>query len=52
MEKMASVIIAYFLDNTIVGAFVTRYISFEGMMPIREGNSEKYSTQIRPISLF
>ena len=25
----------------IVGAFVTRYISFEGMMPIREGNSEK-----------
>lgn len=25
----------------IVGAFVTRYISFEGMMPIREGNTEK-----------
>ncbi|MDT0539512.1 cytochrome c biogenesis protein CcsA [Croceitalea sp. P059] len=25
----------------IVGAFVTRYISYEGMMPIREGNSEK-----------
>ncbi|WP_430907566.1 cytochrome c biogenesis protein CcsA [Maribacter sp. 2-571] len=25
----------------IVGAFVTRYISFEGMMPIREGASEK-----------
>lgn len=24
----------------IVGAFVTRYISFEGMMPIREGNTE------------
>ncbi|UII76057.1 cytochrome c biogenesis protein CcsA [Flagellimonas sp. HMM57] len=24
----------------IVGAFVTRYISYEGMMPIREGNSE------------
>jgi cytochrome c-type biogenesis protein CcsB len=24
----------------IVGAFVTRYISFEGMMPIREGSSE------------
>ena len=24
----------------IVGAFITRYISFEGMMPIREGNSE------------
>ena len=25
----------------IVGAFVTRYISFEGVMPIREGESEK-----------
>ena len=25
----------------ILGAFVTRYISFEGMMPIREGKSEK-----------
>tara|TARA_B100001750_G_scaffold248586_1_gene281871 strand:- start:89088 stop:92270 length:3183 start_codon:yes stop_codon:yes gene_type:complete len=25
----------------IVGAFVTRYISFEGMMPIREGQAEK-----------
>ena len=25
----------------IIGAFVTRYVSFEGMMPIREGNAEK-----------
>ena len=25
----------------ILGAFVTRYISFEGMMPIREGVSEQ-----------
>ncbi len=25
----------------IVGAFVTRYISYEGMMPIREGEAEK-----------
>lgn len=25
----------------IVGAFVTRYISYEGRMPIREGNAEK-----------
>ena len=24
----------------IVGAFITRYISYEGMMPIREGNTE------------
>ena len=25
----------------IIGAFVTRYISYEGMMPIREGETEK-----------
>ena len=25
----------------IIGAFVTRYISFEGMMPIREGKTER-----------
>ncbi len=25
----------------IIGAFVTRYISYEGRMPIREGNAEK-----------
>ena len=25
----------------IIGAFVTRYISFEGMMPIREGSTEQ-----------
>ena len=25
----------------IVGAFITRYISYEGMMPIREGSTEK-----------
>ena len=31
----------------IIGAFVTRYISFEGVMPIREGKAEKvfYSDQ-------
>ncbi len=25
----------------IIGAFITRYISYEGMMPIREGSTEK-----------
>jgi len=32
----------------ILGAFVTRYISFEGVMPIREGNTENvfYSDKI------
>jgi hypothetical protein len=28
------------LDFIISGAFVTRYISYEGMMPIREGAAE------------
>jgi hypothetical protein len=27
----------FILDLYISGAFVTRYISYEGMMPIREG---------------
>ena len=33
----------------IIGAFITRYISYEGMMPIREGATEKvfYSDKIQ-----
>jgi hypothetical protein len=30
----------FILDFIISGAFVTRYISYEGMMPIREGAAE------------
>ncbi|NJB70159.1 cytochrome c-type biogenesis protein CcsB [Saonia flava] len=39
-EKWAVLILHLSWILIILGAFVTRYISFEGMMPIREGNSE------------
>jgi hypothetical protein len=32
--------VAPFILDIISGAFVTRYISYEGMMPIREGAAE------------
>ncbi len=40
-EKWAVLMLHLSWILIILGAFVTRYISFEGMMPIREGNSEK-----------
>lgn len=39
-EKWATLIIHLSFILIIVGAFVTRYISYEGMMPIREGETE------------
>lgn len=39
-EKWAVLLLHLSWILIIVGAFVTRYISFEGMMPIREGNTE------------
>ncbi|MCK0189057.1 cytochrome c biogenesis protein CcsA [Arenibacter sp. F20364] len=39
-EKWAILILHLSWILIILGAFVTRYISFEGMMPIREGNTE------------
>jgi len=39
-EKWATLLLHLALLLIIVGAFVTRYISFEGMMPIREGATE------------
>jgi hypothetical protein len=36
----------------ISGAFVTRYISYEGMMPIREGAAENHSIQTKLSLLF
>jgi cytochrome c-type biogenesis protein CcsB len=39
-EKWAVLILHLSWILIILGAFVTRYISFEGMMPIREGNTE------------
>ena len=39
-EKWATLILHLSFIFIICGAFVTRYISYEGMMPIREGASE------------
>ena len=39
-EKWATLLLHLSFILIIVGAFVTRYISFEGMMPIREGATE------------
>ncbi|MCM4168297.1 Cytochrome c biogenesis protein CcsA [Arenibacter antarcticus] len=39
-EKWAVLMLHLSWILIIVGAFVTRYISFEGMMPIREGKTE------------
>ena len=39
-EKWATLTLHLSFILILLGAFVTRYISFEGMMPIREGESE------------
>lgn len=39
-EKWATLLLHLSFILIIAGAFVTRYISFEGMMPIREGATE------------
>lgn len=39
-EKWAVLLLHLSWIFIIIGAFVTRYISFEGMMPIREGDTE------------
>jgi len=36
----------------ILGAFITRYISFEGIMPIREGATESRFFQTNHLYLF
>ncbi|MFY7810737.1 MAG: cytochrome c biogenesis protein CcsA [Flavobacterium sp.] len=38
-EKWATLILHLSFLFILIGAFVTRYISYEGMMPIREGDS-------------
>lgn len=40
-EKWATLILHLSFIFILVGAFVTRYISYEGMMPIREGETAK-----------
>ncbi len=39
-EKWATLILHLSFIFILVGAFITRYISYEGMMPIREGAAE------------
>ncbi|HLA55127.1 MAG TPA: cytochrome c biogenesis protein CcsA [Flavobacterium sp.] len=39
-EKWATLILHLAFIFILLGAFITRYISYEGMMPIREGASE------------
>ncbi len=39
-EKWATLMLHLSFIFILVGAFITRYISFEGMMPIREGAAE------------
>ena len=39
-EKWATLMLHLSFVFIIAGAFITRYISYEGMMPIREGNTE------------
>lgn len=39
-EKWATLMLHLAFVFIIAGAFITRYISYEGMMPIREGNTE------------
>jgi cytochrome c-type biogenesis protein CcsB len=39
-EKWATLMLHFSFIFILVGAFVTRYISYEGMMPIREGATE------------
>ena len=41
LEKLPVLVLHLSWVLIIIGAFVTRYISFEGMMPIREGKTEK-----------
>lgn len=40
-EKWATLLVHFSFIFILVGAFITRYISFEGLMPIREGATEK-----------
>nr|WP_240409080.1 cytochrome c biogenesis protein CcsA [Flavobacterium psychrotrophum] len=47
-EKWATLLLHLSFILIIIGAFITRYISFEGMMPIREGATEKVFYSDKP----
>ena len=47
-EKWATLLLHLSFILIIAGAFVTRYISFEGMMPIREGEAQSHFYSDKP----
>lgn len=47
-EKWATLLLHLSFIFILIGAFVTRYISFEGMMPIREGATETHFYSDKP----
>ncbi|KOS05332.1 cytochrome C biogenesis protein [Flavobacterium akiainvivens] len=47
-EKWATLLLHLSFILIILGAFVTRYISYEGMMPIREGATESHFYSDKP----
>lgn len=47
-EKWATLLLHFSFIFIIIGAFVTRYISFEGMMPIREGEAQSVFYSDKP----
>jgi cytochrome c-type biogenesis protein CcsB len=47
-EKWATLLLHLSFILIISGAFITRYISFEGMMPIREGAAESHFYSDKP----
>ncbi len=46
-EKWSSLLIHLSFILILVGAFVTRYISYEGIMPIREGETTSSFLSVR-----
>jgi cytochrome c biogenesis factor len=51
-EKWATLLLHLSWIFIISGAFVTRYISYEGMMPIREGAAKVLFRQNFPYCFF
>ena len=52
-EKWATLLLHLAFVFIITGAFITRYISYEGMMPIREGAAEnKFYSDKMYLTLF
>lgn len=50
-EKWATLLVHLSFIFILVGAFITRYISYEGLMPIREGATENVFIQTKHLLL-